>query len=318
MSIKKDSLSKSQIKSRPNIHDVIGDILCGEKLMLALEFIAYLEKRKLKLRWASANTWVAKYKGANIIYIRLTGAEFFTTRDNIESRSWLISPPFDLNNDYDFKETIWANVNYCIGCIKCKPGNTFEILGKEFSHVCHSIINFINPGNNEIDCAKYLLDCGMKDAEEAAARNGTQSKPLFSTETVALTRIDNNTSITDVTGTPGIPCANLFNSKYAMFYSRGKCEVFFSAGEPIMVKMYGLVTYKEDALPTSWTLYGAATGDGPWKPLDTRHKADGFIYSICHYAESVFQMSSPNTYQHYKLTFEADGTFFLSQIHFYV
>ena len=192
----KKSLSQIQMKTRPKIDDVISDVLGGEKLEAALEFIAYLKEHKLNLRWASANTWVVKYKGVNILYIRLTGAEFFTHRKNIESGSWLISPPFnvrgdygDLHNDNHFKQVVWSNVNYCAACIKCKPGKTYVILGKEISGVCHSILNFINPGQEGIEIVKKLLNFGMAEADRSAARNGTASKPLLSTKTMGLVRL---------------------------------------------------------------------------------------------------------------------------------
>jgi len=314
------SLAQTQVDIRPKIEDVIGDVLSGEKLKLALDFIAYLKENKLKLSWSSANTWSVKHKGNVILFIRLTGAEFFTLRENIENRSWLISPPFDIKcgykefqSDKQFNKTIWENVNYCIGCIKCKPGNTYKILGKEFVGVCHGAIKFVNPGPAEINCVKLLLEHGIAKSET----HGTPKKPKLDPATNGLIRI-NNTDIVNVTSTEKVPCANLFNLKYAMFHSRSDCDIFFTTNEPVTLSMYGLVTYKESKLPNSWALYGSKNKDGPWEQLDTRVKTDVFPEPIIYHAEKALKIDAPASYQHYRLTLKRDSLYFLSQVHLYI
>ena len=318
---KKTSLSQIQMSTRPKINDVIGDVLSGNKLTIALDFIQYLKDKKLNLVWASANSWSVKYKGNVILWIKLTGAEVFTNRKNIEDGSWLITPPFNIKGDFkdlqsnkQFKEIIWANVNYCVGCMYCKPGNTYKILGNEFNNVCNIMVHFINPGADEIDCVKQLLEHCIKTYE----MHGTAKHPLLDPSTNGLIRLNNATDINVVTGTDGAASGNLFNLKYAMFHSRGNCDIMFKTNEPITLKMYGLVTYKEDKLPNSWTLCGTNSEDGIWDLLDTRIKADEFPESITFYAEKAFKINAPGSYQYYKLTLEGKGVFMLSQIHLYI
>lgn len=93
--------------------------------------------------------------------------------------------------------------------------------------------------------------------------------------------------------------------------------MLFSTGEAVAIKMYGLVTYKEDAVPPIWALHGKSD-DGEWVLLDARTKDEIFPKPICHYAESVLEIDAPAVYQHYKLTFETKNIFFLSQMHIYV
>jgi len=296
--------------SKPKIDDVINDVLIDEKRKNALAFVAYLRANKMNPGWAATNTWTLKHKGKLMLTIRLTGADYFTHRKTIESDSWLISPPFDRTSDYNdvpidgFKETVWANVNYCAGCIKCRPGNTYTLIGKQFNSVCNSMVVFVNPGADEIECVKQLMEHSIK----AADKHGTPSKPLLDLRTDGLKRVK------DISAS----CEKLFNGKYAMFYADGNEDIMFHTDKPITVKMYGLTTYKEDKLPKSWTLYGANSVDGSWELLDTQTKADVFNGTITYYTEKAFPISSPEDYQFYKLALHSDGRYFLSQVHLYI
>jgi hypothetical protein len=315
------TLSQSQMKTRPKIGDVVGDILCGEKLAIALDFIAYLKENKLNLSWSSANTWHLKHNGKVVLFIRMTGAEYFTHRNNIEDGSWLISPPFDIKHDYAdfstdkaFKEAVWRNVNYCAACIKCKPGNSYNILGKNFEGVCNSVVAFVNPTLEDVDCVKKLIEYKISLPEI----HGTPKKPLLDTKTDGLVRLDNKSYIKDITGTNGVNAAKLFDLKYAMFHSKSDCEVFFSTAEPVILMMYGLVTYKEDKLPSGWSLFGKNNDDDSWVQLDSQTRTAVFSEPMVFYCEKAFEIATRNIYQHYKLNFEGEGLYFLSQVHFYI
>ena len=279
-----------------------------------------MRKNKLNLSWASANTWNIKHKGKVILYIRMTGADYFTHRKDIEDGSWLIAPPFDIKHDYSdfstkaFKEAVWRNVNYCAGCIKCKPGNSYNILGSEFEKVCNSIISFVNPTVEDIDCVKKLIEYKINSPEI----HGTPKKPLLDSKTDGLVRMDNKTDITDVSGTNGVNATKLFDLKYAMFHSRSDCEVIFSTVEPVTLMMYGLVTYKEDKFPSRWSLFGKINEGDSWVQLDSRMKTDVFSEPFIYYSEKTFEIATRNIYQHYKFTFEGNGLYFLSQVHFYI
>jgi len=316
---KSATLSQSQMKTRPKIEDIVSDILSGEKLAIALDFIAHLKENKLNLSWASANTWNVKHKGKVMLYIRMTGADYFTQRNDIEDDSWSIFPPFDIKHDYAdfstkaFKEAVWRNVNYCVGCIKCKPGNSYNILGSEFKKVCNIVVSFVNPTVEDIDCVKKLIEHRINLPEI----HGTPKKPLLDSKTDGLVRIDNKTDITGVSGTNGVNAAKLFDLKYAMFHSKSDCEIIFSTTEPVTLMRYGLVTYKEDKVPSRWSLFGKSNEDDSWVQLDSRIKTEVFSEPIIYYSEKTFEIVTPNIYQHYKINFEDKGLYFLSQMHFY-
>jgi hypothetical protein len=55
----KDSIYQKQKNVRPKIEDNLGDILEGERLKHALEFITYLRANKMSPAWASENSWKA-------------------------------------------------------------------------------------------------------------------------------------------------------------------------------------------------------------------------------------------------------------------
>ena len=60
------SAVKDQQKPRPKIEDVISDLLTGDRLDNALDFITFLNQMNLPPRGTATNAWTAKYKG-NII-----------------------------------------------------------------------------------------------------------------------------------------------------------------------------------------------------------------------------------------------------------
>jgi len=55
---------------KPKIDEVIGDLLDGENLIRALEFIAYLKENKMNTRWANTNSWKIVNKGVTVGYIK--------------------------------------------------------------------------------------------------------------------------------------------------------------------------------------------------------------------------------------------------------
>ena len=160
MSKQKESLYREQKKIKPKIDDIIANIISGEKLKLANDFIAYLRENKMNPAWSSANSWIVKYKGKSLLYIKLLD----------KSNSWRIMMPPDGGwEDYDgefqsaehLKEIVWANINYCTDCSSCK-GWRKTILGKECENVCHISIHFMNPGVEEIESLKKLVQVKRK------------------------------------------------------------------------------------------------------------------------------------------------------------
>lgn len=119
-----DSLYKEQKKIRPKINDIFSDMLSGEKLSIALDFIAYLRSNKMSPVWASASSWKCSYKNKGVCYIRTEGAEFF---HSMGDGSWSITLYDDNSDDYNsyvvngnYQDIVWNN-RALKKCHRCHP-----------------------------------------------------------------------------------------------------------------------------------------------------------------------------------------------------
>ena len=193
---------ESQKPYKPKIDDVIGDLLDGEKLSRALEFIAYLKNKKMSFRWANTNTWKVVCKGVTIFYIK-AGIERDTGQgcyvkfldiNNPVKGSWLIVAPVQAaddaprlipdrvadgfvciadNGDYEeilsnevMVDMVLSKLRKCTNCgnkNKCAPGITVNLWGRELSNRCKFIgFPFVDPTQNEIECVKALIKIYLK------------------------------------------------------------------------------------------------------------------------------------------------------------
>jgi hypothetical protein len=57
-------------QSKPKIGDAIGNLLYGDNLSRAQEFIAFLKDNKINTQWTNTCTWKAVRKGITICYIK--------------------------------------------------------------------------------------------------------------------------------------------------------------------------------------------------------------------------------------------------------
>ena len=151
---------------KPKIEDIIADVLDGDTLENALDFVEFLRANKLSPRWASLNAWAVSYKNQRVCYIRLFGTAHY---HNLEEGSWHINHvnygQTDLERDENkryisderLKDMVWNNVRHCAKCYNCKPGNVVTVLGKRFDEVCHSWLMMKNPDIDTINCAKEII-----------------------------------------------------------------------------------------------------------------------------------------------------------------
>ena len=177
------SLAEQQQKTKPKIEDVIVEILDGERQQNALNFVAYLREQKLNPRWTATNAWGIKYKGKNLINIRVSkeGSNCY----KLAPISWHIGGWYidewllnnvenfkDLVECDEFKELVWANLNYCNGCAKCKPGTNKSLFGKDFDSLCYGFFLLDNPDINTLEWAKKLLEYKKKGIAENGEKRG--------------------------------------------------------------------------------------------------------------------------------------------------
>ena len=160
----KDSLFKKQNASRPKIDDAIIEILAGNELKNAQDFLAFIKENKMTPSWASANSWKVSYKSKGVCYIRLMGTQFYDIEDN--ALHIAVFTQFDehlkelMNNEAD---TISAIVQRhrdenkpCGGCMP--PTLDRHTVNKEYKNICAcTCINLNNPNESLHDFAKKLV-----------------------------------------------------------------------------------------------------------------------------------------------------------------
>ncbi len=147
-------------KNKPQIEDVINEVLSDNNKSNALDFIEYLRTNKLTPNYASANSWKVNFKGQGICYIRLFGTAPY---HRIEDGSWHINflnfsdEFYSLIMTDELKEVIWKNIKFCFGCSNCAPGQTGSILERKFNNICHHWFVINNPNILTLDFVKKIL-----------------------------------------------------------------------------------------------------------------------------------------------------------------
>lgn len=155
---------------KPNIEDVIENVLNADVLENALSLIAYFRENKMKPGWSATNVWKISYKTYTVCFIRLYGAADY---HNLKAGSWHIVPFIgeyeeDVLSD-ELKEIVWTNKTTCSGCGKCAL-ELDKIFGKEFDYACEKSIVFTNPDTDAIECIKKLIDLRREDIKEGKAK----------------------------------------------------------------------------------------------------------------------------------------------------
>jgi len=165
---------------KPNIEEVIPELLNGDMQKSALRFVAYLRENKMKPAWTLHNAWKAVYKGKPFYYIRL-GWGFGKERvNNNINEKWEVTPY--LNHITEYEETIinegwqniiWDNLRRCKACVYgCSPGIDKIILGKELKGLCGGFLGgrfpvmVENPDEARINIIKKLLELEKNTRKE--------------------------------------------------------------------------------------------------------------------------------------------------------
>jgi hypothetical protein len=57
------------------------------------------------------------------------------------------------------KEIFWKNIDFCRDCGGCSIKETSKmIFGKEINNICRTTFKFINPGIEELECMKKMVE----------------------------------------------------------------------------------------------------------------------------------------------------------------
>jgi len=155
---------------KPKIEDVACEVLSGDALENALNFIAFLRENKLNPAWSAANAWKVSSKTFTVCFIRLYGAAEY---HGLGPGEWNVIPfigEYDANAlpDED-KEIAWANKNDCASCGQCAlPLDT--VFGKKFSYTCEGAIKFRNPNEKAVECAKKIVTLRKNEIKQGLAK----------------------------------------------------------------------------------------------------------------------------------------------------
>lgn len=186
--------------TKPEIEDMIPQMLCGDSMQRALDFAAYLRANKLRPVWASANSWKCSSKGKGVCYVRL--------RDGYLS----ISPYVDYTKECEefaikegLREIVWQNLAFCRRCNpnSCaqrlkEPAETFcgvrrTFWGREFDGICvgGGDAHFHDPDDAQIHCIKKLIDFRRQAIEANGVKKikyMAEKRRISQTEVIAIDR----------------------------------------------------------------------------------------------------------------------------------
>ena len=155
---------------KPQIEDIAGEVLSGDALKNALDFVAYLRENKLNPIWSATNVWKVSSKTFNVCFIRLHGAAPY---HGLAEGEWNISPfigeyEASLLSDEN-KEIAWANKKDCPSCGQCAL-KLDTVFGKKYDYVCEGAIRFRNPDTDAIECAKRIVELRRNEIKAGKAR----------------------------------------------------------------------------------------------------------------------------------------------------
>jgi len=136
------------------LKQTINEVLSGEVLQNALDFVEYLEVNEMVVNGAEIS-----YKGKVVCYMHLDGAKEYPS-------PWTIWTEGDYSSEHEniplsdqMKKIAWAHINNCEDCgAGCTPGQRKVIFGKAFDNVCNADMAFYIPDVETLECVKKLLE----------------------------------------------------------------------------------------------------------------------------------------------------------------
>ena len=154
-----------------NIEEAITQELIGDNQKKTLDFVSFLRTNEMEFHrgdgyWANQYYWSVRYMGKDVCYILVNGtgeekdsaplAVWSETSDSSDG-AWYENNPLDER----MRKIAWENVDFCA---KCSPGSPCyggvrkTVFGKEFNGVCRCTFRFDNPGDDELECLRNLIE----------------------------------------------------------------------------------------------------------------------------------------------------------------
>jgi len=159
--------NKVQDKTRLKIETMMDEVLDGDRKTQMQNFVAWMRENKLTPSYNSTNKWRVNFKGHHnqVCFLMLSGSreldayDFGTWSIRVAYHGNILGKANDENFDNWLKETTWKNIGKCRRCNNTCPvdGHTIDIFGKEFTFVCGTYLNIVNPTDDEIVKLKKQL-----------------------------------------------------------------------------------------------------------------------------------------------------------------
>jgi len=144
--------------SEKSFEDIINDVLSGDALINALNFMKYLQANEMIYDGHEIS-----YKDKEVCYMHIGGAE--------RPGPWTIwieggdysGEREDVPIDEHTKKIAWANINPCEKCSGCNPETPKTIFGKKFDNLCNAEMAFYIPDTEKIECVKKLIEMRKRE-----------------------------------------------------------------------------------------------------------------------------------------------------------
>lgn len=153
--------------NEPSIKDCIFGELSADDRDIVLDFVNYLEEKRLTFYKDNCECWKDK-----IYYWVKCGDKcvcFIAINDPDEKENrWTVwSDDMELPEEYlvsnNIKESAWWHIDHCGNCGSCGGGRRKEVFGKIFENVCGCTFRVDNPDHNDLIFLKVMVDIGIKE-----------------------------------------------------------------------------------------------------------------------------------------------------------
>ena len=149
------TFAQEQMKIKPQIEEIIPNLLDGELKDTSLEFVAYLRDKKRTPLYSSFNSWKISYKSKLVCYIKIF--------NKMDRNVWGVAfrlEKFNSELSEGFKKAIQNNLKPCENCLKaCHKGVGLTVFEKEFVNICRGWpIQFVNPSTDVLEYVKELIE----------------------------------------------------------------------------------------------------------------------------------------------------------------
>ncbi|MDR2657073.1 MAG: GNAT family N-acetyltransferase [Oscillospiraceae bacterium] len=169
------------------IDNAISEVLDGNALTLALDFVSYLRASGMQFErgkgyWQDKYYWLVRYMDEYVCFILIDGCKeegqpWVIWSDDSDS-AWYADYPLDER----MKELAYANTDVCANCGSCGGGTSKTIFGRRFDNICRTTFRFNDPNVNAVECAKKLVDIRKNDIHANAYQQDCKTnlviKPL--------------------------------------------------------------------------------------------------------------------------------------------